>query len=450
MAKRKHGQSPPLLHAVDSVTGDYVFIKDVEPKHTDLVCPSEDCQCPLAAVINTERTIKHYRHKPDSAGSERECKNAVGAQESIAHSLAKKMFLKRNNMYLWPYSKTFKNYRGKPIPPIVVSKYSNGKSNVQFSHVQDEVRRISTNYQPDITAKLEDEEFIIEIHYKHKVDENKLEKIKKDDVPAVEISLGHLEEDLTEYHINEVFSNPRHFKWLHFPIRWFTPNDLEKISTHEAQAKKRIDTEIEEERKRQQEKEEMERKRQEAYEYGLMIDQANRNKPNLTRYLKGYFVFILNKKRVSPFTQEDSQLLKKLFPGIDQANEILEKYAHSPTGLNFEIPGVDNFTTVMKAIGNNHRNLLADKIVTKLSDHYTWMENHLIKLYELNWSYGQDLLDIYDYRNDSKINNVDEALIPCSLYIQHELLKDSRKLIDHYLKSLNYNRLKALTLPRRS
>jgi len=83
--RSKHVNSQSLRFGLDEKTGEVVFINDVKPRHTNLVCPAEGCRWPLTAVSKATQMITHFRHKPESDRGDRKCKNMNGVFESVIH-----------------------------------------------------------------------------------------------------------------------------------------------------------------------------------------------------------------------------------------------------------------------------------------------------------------------------------------------------------------------------
>lgn len=444
MVRHRQNNAQPLLHALDIKTGNIITINETQPHHTHLICPSSECQHPVVAVINTQRTIKHFRHKSDPSGNERECRNPDGTLESVVHKLSKKVIIKRGNIYITPYSKPFNRYRGKRINPIVTGRFKEEKqTKVKLINIESEVRRTASDYQPDITATLDSENFIIEIHYRHKVSDEKLDKIIRDDIPAVEISLGHLKnEDISEYEIDKALINPNNIKWLHFPERWLSEADKLGIDKHIINEKKRIDDEFKENARLEKEKElqlEIERKR---FEKEQTVIGANRYSYRIIDLVKEYTKYLLKKNKVSPFTSKDREELKGAFAMIDRANHILTKSINKSNLSFYDIPSSTTYKNYMTTIGDDYRDQIANSIIRNINGrdihNQTWVENHLIALYELEWSEVSDniLFDFNAMEMMLKTGRFNNDLLE---YICCAVLPDIRKMLDIYVKDFVLN-----------
>lgn len=444
MVRHRQNNAQPLLHALDTKTGNIIGINEVQPHHTHLICPSAECQHPVIAVKNTQRTIKHFRHKPDLSGNERECRNPDGALESAVHRLSKKVIIKRGNIYITPYSKPFNRYRKKRINPIVTGRFKGMKqTKVELSDIESEVRRTATDYQPDITALLDGENFIIEIHYKHKVSDEKLDKIIRDDIPAVEISLGHLKnEDISEYEIDKAIINPNNIKWLHFPERWLSELDHLDINEHIQNEKKRINDEFEEEKRLKKEKELQLEKERVQFEKEQTVIGANRYSYRIIELVKAYTKYLLKKNKTSPFSQQDREELKKSFVMIDRANNILTKSINKQDLLFYEIPNSNTYKEFMTSIGDEYRNKIVSSIINKIGErninNQAWAENHLLVLYDLGWGEVSDS-KLFDFKAMETMLKTDLYSDELVEYICCAVLPDIRKMLDIYVKDFVLN-----------
>jgi hypothetical protein len=444
MVRHRQNNAQPLLHALDIKTGNIITINKIQAHHTHLICPSLECQHPVIAVKNTQRTIKHFRHKADPSGNKRECKNPDGALESVVHKLSKKVIIKRGNIYITPHSKPFNRYRGKRINPIVTGRFKEEKqTKVELIDIESEVRRTASDYQPDITATLDSENFIIEIHYKHKVSDEKLDKIIRDDVPAVEISLGHLKnEDISEYEINKALINPNNIKWLHFPERWLSKVDKSDINEHIKNEKKRIDDEFKEKARLEKEKEVQLKMEREQFEKKQTVIGANRYSYRIIDLVKAYTEYLLKKNKISPFTQKDREELKKTFVTIDSANHILTKSINKSDFLFYDIPSSTTYKNLMTSIGDEYRDKIVNNVIRNISGrdihNQAWARNHLIVLYELEWSEVSDD-KLFDFKAMEMMLKTDIYSDELLEYICCAVLPDIKKMLDIYVKDFVLN-----------
>lgn len=435
MVRKKQNHSSPLLHALDSKTDNIVRINEVCSKHTHLVCPSEHCRWPLTPVIKTTKKIQHFRHKPDSSGNKRECKDPVGALESAVHLLAKEAILKRKNLYLFPYSNTFDRYRGKLISPIVIGRFSKKGSRANLTDIESEVRRTAKDYQPDITALFDNEEFIIEIHYSHLVDQEKLEKIIRDDIPAIEISLSHIKDDeLSVYEIDRAVVNPDNFKWLHYPKRWITDDELSDIDNHLAAEKQHIDDEIEYQKNIAEQEERERAKQQEQFEREQIRAEALRKEYFLAEYIHEYFVYLLEDKEISPFSDNERDELKIILRHVDRASEMITHHAGNADRMFHNIPNREEYNRVIKDIGKDHRRLVAKKALEIITKRDEWVSKHLVTLHELGWDNSASLRSLLNYKDIENIRLNDIQFDPIKIYIYNKLLPACKAVLEKHIE----------------
>jgi len=440
MTYKKRKNKPPLLYALDQITGKLVSIDEVRPKHTDLICPSADCQWPLSPVVNTEKKIKHFRHKADRLGERRECSDTGGAKESIIHKLAKRIILKRKSIYLFPYVKAFGFYKNKRINSLSLSKFFDKGTRVNLTEIEEESRRIAPDYQPDVVAKVDDEEFIIELHYTHLVDDDKKNKIIRDGIAAIEISLDNLREaELSVYEIERAILNPDNFKWIHFPERWLTEKDFLTIKRHESSERKRIDADIEKEKvleektaKEAKKKEELERVRaleeEKAREESARYMKVLENDEILSDYMSLYLEYLLDIKNITPYSDREQHELRKILPQIDRAYSILYKQAKEDDPFLF-IPNKSTYKKIIGNIRDSYRKNLALAVLRVIKKRSEWVEKHLMSLSDLG-------LTPYDRHKLMKFDEVAAGhSYSFNLYIEQELLPESKVILDNYLKN---------------
>jgi hypothetical protein len=146
-------------------TDKLVYIVDAL-KGTNYFCP--ECKTPLILRAG-EVKIKHFAHQ--SLGN---CTN-----ESVLHKVYK-MVLANNKRIRLPY-------------------LVDGRYNLDFDRV--ELEKQLFDFRPDATGYIGDDMYIIEFEVTHAVDKRKLEKIKKANIPAIEIyccdqSIERIESDL--------------------------------------------------------------------------------------------------------------------------------------------------------------------------------------------------------------------------------------------------------------
>lgn len=182
-----------------------VHIADVESgKKYFYICPA--CRLQLIAVKGQKR-VHHFRH-----ATEYECENGL---ESAIHLAAKQAILKRKQITLPEriIEASARDSRGcihKEQRSIVRNGEIRG-----FDSVEEE--KPVHDMKVDILGIRENDPLIIEVFYRHKVDEIKREKITKSNVSAIEIDLSELTpEDVKDWDafwisINDV----NRIQWLH-------------------------------------------------------------------------------------------------------------------------------------------------------------------------------------------------------------------------------------------
>lgn len=186
--------------------GNIVHIADTEVKsgkRCGLICPS--CKSQLIAAKGSKKQ-HHFKHNFD-----RECE---GGLESAIHLSAKQMIMERKEITLPELTLTTMKIDSKEM------KYTESETVTQcravsFDSVQDE--KELHGMKADILASAGNRHLIIEIFYRHKVDDQKREKIITSNISAIEINLSALtQEDLKDRetfwsYINEA----QHIQWLH-------------------------------------------------------------------------------------------------------------------------------------------------------------------------------------------------------------------------------------------
>jgi hypothetical protein len=105
------------------------------------------------------------------------------------------------------------------LPPVQTIEFQK----VYFDKV--EIEKWEGNFIPDIKCFVGDKQLLIEITVTHGIDDRKLEKIKRNDVPLLEINLSLLEHAITRKTLAKVLYSKREtvnqhtssFKWIHNP-----------------------------------------------------------------------------------------------------------------------------------------------------------------------------------------------------------------------------------------
>lgn len=178
-----------------------------------------NCYCPCCGsrfVAYKGKVLRpHFKHQSESS-----CKYSF---ETSLHYLAKEIIQEKKYLDLpvvnWTIPHTPSSWFSKdgstdPLPPIQAIEYQR----IYFDKV--EVEKWEGNFIPDIKCFVGNKQLLIEITVTHGIDDKKLEKIKSNDVPLLEINLSLLEHTITRKTLTKVlYSKQRNgnFKWIHNP-----------------------------------------------------------------------------------------------------------------------------------------------------------------------------------------------------------------------------------------
>ncbi len=182
-----------------------VHIADVESgEKSNIVCPN--CKSPLIAVKGSNKQ-HHFRHK-----NIKECK---GGLESAIHLAAKQMIMEKKQITLPKYVYTASATDSKGIKHTEAKIFLPDTKIIYFDSVQDE--KELHGMRADILANKDSRLMMIEIYYRHKVDDQKIDKIKNANISAIEINLSNLmPEDVKNSEAFWLYMNePKHVHWLH-------------------------------------------------------------------------------------------------------------------------------------------------------------------------------------------------------------------------------------------
>lgn len=168
------------------------------------ICP--DCKSPLIAVKGNKKQ-HHFRHKDIN-----ECKSGV---ESAIHLAAKQMIMEKKQITLPKHVCTALKKDSRGIKHAEHKIFLPDIKIVYFDSVEEEKQL--HGMKADILAKKDNKLLIIEIYYRHKVDDQKIEKIKNANISAIEINLSDLTpEDVKDTEAFWLYINdPKHVQWLH-------------------------------------------------------------------------------------------------------------------------------------------------------------------------------------------------------------------------------------------
>ncbi|MFT4058456.1 MAG: competence protein CoiA family protein [Legionella sp.] len=210
-------------------------------------CICIECKSPLIAVKGRIKE-HHFRHKNVT-----ECE---GGLESAIHLAAKKEIMKRKHITLPQCVSTASAIDSRGIKHTECKTIVKDKQIILFDDVQEE--KVLHEMKADILASKGDTQLIIEIFYRHKVDEEKIKKIKKANISAIEINLS----DLTQEDVKSMetfwsrINNPICVQWLH---NVKAHNSVSKLVNQLGAKIKKLETEYAQEKIRKQKKEEKEK-----------------------------------------------------------------------------------------------------------------------------------------------------------------------------------------------
>lgn len=182
-----------------------VHISDVKNgKACNCVCQS--CKSPLIAA-HGKINQHHFRHVVDS-----EC---ASNPESAIHMAAKKMIVDKRMVSLPEYASNAYATDSRGIKHTESETIVKNGTIVLFDSVEDE--KSLNGMRVDLLAKKDETSLIIEIYYRHQIDDQKIEKIKNENTSAIEIDLNHLTlgnvKDLEAFWL--YLNDTKHSKWLH-------------------------------------------------------------------------------------------------------------------------------------------------------------------------------------------------------------------------------------------
>jgi len=183
-----------------------------------------NCYCPACGgrfvAYNGPILRAHFKHS-----TETDCKYSF---ETSLHYLAKEIIQKKNFLDLplitWeiPFmpSSWFSTNARHPtkLPPFQQIQFKR----VYFDKV--EVEQWEGNFKPDLKCYAGGKQLFIEIKVSHGIDEYKLDKIKKRNIPLLEIDLSGFQSEINKktithelYQEKDFHLKIRNFRWIHNP-----------------------------------------------------------------------------------------------------------------------------------------------------------------------------------------------------------------------------------------
>lgn len=180
-----------------------IHIAEIESGKCSLICPS--CSSPLTAVKGSKNQ-HHFRHTV--------IKDCEGGLESAIHLAAKQIIKEKMYITLPECVSTASKIDSKGKNHTEQETVTQNGTVISFDSVQDEIEL--HEMKADILATKSGKPLIIEIFYRHRVDVQKLEKIIKANLSAIEINLSDLKpEDVRDW---EAFwaciNDPARIQWL--------------------------------------------------------------------------------------------------------------------------------------------------------------------------------------------------------------------------------------------
>lgn len=232
-----------------------VHIADVERgRKCGCICPG--CRSPLIAAKGKQRQ-HHFRHDGTL-----ECEAGL---ESAIHLAAKQIIMEEKQITLPEFVCTVSATDSRGMEHTEPETIVRSGKIVDFDSVKEEIEL--HGMRADILAVKGNAPLIIEIFYRHKVDDQKLEKIASANKSAIEINLSDLTpEDVKDMETfrSVVINDPQRIQWLHNAK---TPSIEQKL-------KKRLGARIQEQEK-EYEREKIKRQKREQKEQTQLIHALN-------------------------------------------------------------------------------------------------------------------------------------------------------------------------------
>ena len=184
--------------------GRMVTVAEV-PRGASCGCVCAACKAPLVAAKGEQR-VEHFRHASEACAHGR---------ETAIHSTAKQILRDVRRMAVRPREVVAvgRSKAGESIGERVVL---DSRTELQFESVELECS-LQEGVIADAIGVSADEPHIVEVWVRHRVDEEKLQKLKRIDMPALEIDLSDIAFCGYEELVLLVTQCPDRANWLHFP-----------------------------------------------------------------------------------------------------------------------------------------------------------------------------------------------------------------------------------------
>lgn len=211
-----------LLYGLRKIDGKIIYIDDIpldkKQRHTEeweCVCPY--CHIPLVAKKGNEREY-HFAHK-----SGLEPCSIEYATQSALHLLAKEIIAEEQKVYLPNVYISCDEAGVQNIPTFIknmIPKYKFWTGKVISCNSVTLENRIS-NFVPDLVFRSDKSTlpYLIEIYVTHKVDKEKIEKVKQVNLPMLEIDLSsYFYEGIDKEKLTQIITTENEYiRWIYYP-----------------------------------------------------------------------------------------------------------------------------------------------------------------------------------------------------------------------------------------
>jgi hypothetical protein len=206
----KSGTDQPLVHISAVETG----------LACNCVCPQ--CGSSLVAKNNpSNKRAPHFQHYNSI-----ECDTAV---ETSLHLLAKDILDQEKQIVLPRHKERYiiqdEKYEGYG-PLLDEEKEFLKYKLVKFDKVEVEVYQ--GGIKPDLIVWINGEPTMIEIFVTHRVDQYKLNKIKRRDIPTIEINLSKVDRSISREKLRTILMGGNLSSWLHNPLVELAKKDFQQ------------------------------------------------------------------------------------------------------------------------------------------------------------------------------------------------------------------------------
>ncbi len=367
-----------LRYALDKNTGELKYVDDVaKGKACTCLCPG--CDWPVAAVHPEKNIRSHFRHLPEeSTGNERPCGNPAKANESIVHIFVKNFIAAQSILYLPSHKIPTGIYRGKRMRPFEITP----EKGWEITHQVVEDRTLSRSYVPDISCITDRGTLAIEVYCTNPVDEEKLTKMREDNLNVIEVNFSDFNTEMLGYTpIAQRLYDSRYTHWLNV-LR----SDTENLALGEwiQQEQKRIDQQIKLEEQARQRELEREQQIERAREELKFEAQIKNIKAALKSHATREFAKLLNEWDASPFLPGERQ---QLWDSVQSIKMIAEERLPKAKGQHHVLQSqgmTDRITKEIQEGVKRFRNQLAETLSKQYIERGG--QRHIRPLYQYGWN----------------------------------------------------------------